>query len=112
MIGAGLLTLSPVVECARAQPSSYLAVRSSASGYFDSTMLFKRGRAKMKKVILCALVLAANGVLVNSVLSQEKVPRYLVTYVRSQNPGPIRAATAVTVTNQSSESCAVQVEWF
>ena len=66
----------------------------------------------MKKVILCALVLAANGVLVNSVLSQEKVPRYLVTYVRSQNPGPIRAATAVTVTNQSSESCAVQVEWF
>jgi len=67
----------------------------------------------MKKVILCALVLVANGVLVNSVLALEKVvPRYLVTYVRSQNPGPIRAATAVTVTNQSSESCAVQVEWF
>jgi hypothetical protein len=67
----------------------------------------------MKKVILCAVVLAANGVLVNSVLAQEVVvPRYLVTYTRSQNAGPIRAATAVTVTNQSSESCAVQVEWF
>src|SRR5689334_10066778 len=81
-------------------------------------ILSKTGRAKMKKVILCALVLAANGVLVNSVLSQEPVtlvshlPRYLVTYVRSQNAGPIRAATAVTVTNQSSESCSVQVEWF
>jgi hypothetical protein len=75
-------------------------------------MLSIKRRAKMKKVILCALVLAANGVLVNSVLSQEIVPRYLVTYVRSQIAGPIRAATAVTVTNQSSESCAVEVEWF
>lgn len=67
----------------------------------------------MKKVILCALVLAVNGVLVNSVLAQERVvPRYLVTYTRSFAAGPIRAATAVTVTNQSSESCSVLVEWF
>jgi len=66
----------------------------------------------MKKVILFALVLAVHGVLLNSVLAQE-VPRYLVTYVRSQNVGPIWSATAVTVTNQSSkESCIVQVEWF
>jgi hypothetical protein len=65
----------------------------------------------MKKVILFALVLAVHGVLLNSVLAQE-IPRYLVTYVRSQNVGPIRSATAVTVTNQSSESCTVQVEWF
>jgi hypothetical protein len=65
----------------------------------------------MKRVILFALVLAVHGVLLNSVLAQE-IPRYLVTYVRSQNVGPIRSATAVTVTNQSSESCTVQVEWF
>jgi len=77
-------------------------------------MLPKRGRAKMKKVILCALVLAVNGVLVNSVLAQE-VDRYLVTYVRSQigaSDQPIRSATAVTVVNQSSITCLVRVEWF
>jgi hypothetical protein len=65
----------------------------------------------MKKVILCALVLAVNGVLVNSVLAQE-VDRYLVTYVRSQSNTPIRSATAVTVVNQSSTTCRVRVEWF
>ena len=64
----------------------------------------------MKKVIIVTLVLGVCGVLHNSVLAQEA--RYLVTYVRSQNAGPIRSATAVTVTNQSSQSCEVQVEWF
>jgi hypothetical protein len=70
----------------------------------------------MKKVILCALVLAVSGVLVNSVLAQQ-VPRYLVTYARSQNVGPIRSATVMTVTLQStsqstSQTCTVKVEWF
>src|ERR1700687_4225646 len=111
MIGAGLLTLSPVVETARTQFTSVSGNARAHPGTSINHVIRKR-RAKMKKVILCALVLAANGVLVNSVLSQEIVPRYLVTYVRFQNPGPIRAATAVTVTNQSNESCAVQVEWF
>jgi hypothetical protein len=66
----------------------------------------------MKKGILFALVLTVCGVLHNSVLAQQS-PRYLVTYARSQNVGPIRSATVVTVTNQStSELCRVQVEWF
>jgi hypothetical protein len=65
----------------------------------------------MKKVILCALVLAVNGVLVNSVLAQE-VPRYLVTYWRSLTNLNIRSGTVVTVVNQSlSATCNVQVEW-
>ena len=65
----------------------------------------------MKKVMLVTLVLAFYGVLHNSVLAQVE-PRYLVTYARSQNAGPIWSATAVTVTNQSSLVCRVQVEWF
>jgi hypothetical protein len=70
----------------------------------------------MKKVILCALVLAVHGVLLNSALAQQ-VPRYLVTYARSQNVGPIRSATVVTVTNNqptqsTSQLCTVKVEWF
>jgi hypothetical protein len=64
----------------------------------------------MKKVILCALVLAVSGVLVNSALAQE-TPRYLVTYVISSTSGT-RSATVVTVVSQSSVSCDVQVEWF
>ena len=65
----------------------------------------------MKKVILCALVLAVSGVLVNSVLAQK--PRYVVTYIRSQTGEGIQSATAVTVINQSdNSSCEVQVEWF
>jgi hypothetical protein len=94
-------------------------------------MLSKR-RSKMKKVILFALVLAVSGVLLNSVLAQEYpypdessdtdvaiapeyyegVPRYLVTYARSQTGGGIRSATVVTVTNPSSAACSVQVEFF
>jgi hypothetical protein len=68
----------------------------------------------VKKVVLVALVLVVCGVLYDSVLAQEK-PRYLVTYVRSlalQNPLIQRSATVVTVVNQSSLSCDVQVEWF
>ena len=66
----------------------------------------------MKKVILFALVLGVCGVLHNSALAQQEVPRYLVTYVKSQGNQP-RSATAVTVINQSSEEiCNVQVEWF
>jgi hypothetical protein len=77
-------------------------------------MLSKRRRAKMKKVILFALVLAVNGVLVNSVLAQDQIDRYLVTYVQSigGNTIGIRSLTAVTVVNQSSLSCPVQVTFF
>src|SRR5438105_3545271 len=73
-------------------------------------MLSKRRRSKMKKVILFALVLAVCGLLHNSVLAQEE--RYLVTYVRSSTLTANRSATAVTVINQSSRSCNVQVAWF
>lgn len=80
-----------------------------------TAMLSKRGRAKMKKVILCALVLAVNGVLVNSVLAQE-VPRYLVPFVKSSPQSSqltgVRSGTMVTVVNQSSVSCDVEVQWF
>jgi hypothetical protein len=65
----------------------------------------------MKKVILCALVLAVSGVLVNSVLAQED-ERYVVTYVRSSTTTTLRSATVVTVVNQSSRACNVRVEWF
>jgi hypothetical protein len=77
-------------------------------------MLSKRGRAKMKKVILCAIVLAVHGVLLNSVLAQDQVDRYLVTYVQSigGDTKGIRSLTAVTVVNQSSLSCPVQVTFF
>ena len=64
----------------------------------------------MKKVILCALVLAVHGVLLNSVLAQED--RYLVTYVRSSTLTATRSATVVTVINQSNSPCNVHVEWF
>src|SRR5262249_38288062 len=43
---------------------------------------------------------------------QAGVDRYLVTYMNSQTGNAIRSATVVTVTNQSSRSCAVQIEWF
>jgi hypothetical protein len=65
----------------------------------------------MKKVILCALVLAVHGVLLNSVLAQE-TPRYVVTYIKSQTGEEIRSATVVTVVNQSSTVCNVEVAWF
>jgi hypothetical protein len=39
-------------------------------------------------------------------------PRYLVTYMNSQNRGRNRSATVVTVTNQSSSSCRVAVSYF
>jgi hypothetical protein len=65
----------------------------------------------MKKVILCAFVLAVHGVLLNSVLAQE-MQRYVVTYIRSQTGEGIRSATAVTVVNQSNSTCTVEVEWF
>ena len=89
----------------------------------------------MPKVILFVLVVAVCGVFHNSVLAQEDPgdnsharvaiypedyegrPRYLVTYIRSTrevipaNP-QILSATAITVVNQSSRTCDVQVEWF
>ena len=67
----------------------------------------------MKKVILCALILAVHGVLLNSVLAQDQLKqRYVVTYTRSQTGEEIRSATAVTVVNQSSAGCIVEVAWF
>jgi hypothetical protein len=67
----------------------------------------------MKKVILFALALAVCGVFHNSVLAQENSDRYLVTYVRSSaTSAAIRSATVITVINQSSSDCNVQVEWF
>jgi len=72
----------------------------------------------MKKVILCALVLAVCEVLLNSVLAQENpnefegVPRYVVTYISSQTGKGIRSATVVTVINQSQSDCGVQVAWY
>jgi hypothetical protein len=45
-------------------------------------------------------------------LYEEGVHRYLVTYMNSQATTAIRSATVVTVTNQSSRSCVVQIEWF
>jgi hypothetical protein len=41
-----------------------------------------------------------------------QVPRYLVTYMRSQTGTPIRSATIVTVTNQAIAPNLVTVSWF
>jgi hypothetical protein len=76
-------------------------------------MLSKRRRSKMKKIILVTLVLGVCGVLHNSVLAQEQLDsRYLITYWRSLTNLAIRSGTVVTVVNQSSDICNVQVEWF
>lgn len=40
------------------------------------------------------------------------VNRYLVTYTHSQTTTALRSATVVAVTNQSSRSCQVKIEWF
>jgi hypothetical protein len=82
----------------------------------------------MKKIRLLALVLAVCVALITPVLAQEApdgssgpvssndypggVNRYLVTYMHSQTRTAIRSATVVTVTNQSSRSCQVKIEWF
>jgi len=69
----------------------------------------------MTKVVLLALVLAVFGMLHNSVLAQEEIPRYRVTYVKSQTTGAAsetRSATVITVVNQHSSSCTARVEWF
>jgi hypothetical protein len=82
----------------------------------------------MKKVILCMLALAICGA--SSIALAQKaddgdsgarastppasqllVARYLVTYLKSHTDPP-RSATVVTVINQSSASCSVQVDWF
>jgi hypothetical protein len=65
----------------------------------------------MKKVILFALVLVVCGALLTPALAQE-TPRYVVTYIRSQTGEGIRSATVVTVVNQSSTGCVVEVAWF
>jgi predicted outer membrane repeat protein len=68
----------------------------------------------MNKVALFTLVLAACGMLDNTVLAQEQ-PRYRVTFIKNQTAGAgaaILSATVVTVVNQSSTSCGVRVEWF
>jgi hypothetical protein len=90
----------------------YLAAFSQQSTVADEPMLSRRRRSKMKKVMLVTLVLAVCGVLHNSVLAQETDRRYLVTYVSSSTNVEIRSATVVTVVNQSSSTCNVQVEWF
>ena len=66
----------------------------------------------MKKVFLFALGIAVCGVLYNSVLAQDVQGRYRVTYWRSRTGGDVRAATVVTVVNQSNEVCNAQVEWL
>ena len=43
--------------------------------------------------------------------SEPVVERYLVTYLKSRTDAP-RSATVVTVTNQSTESCEVKIDWF
>jgi hypothetical protein len=40
------------------------------------------------------------------------VPRYLVTYMKSETAGRIRSATVVTVTNQSDKTNLVSVSYF
>jgi hypothetical protein len=81
----------------------------------DEPMLSKRRRSKMKKVMLVTLVLAVCGVFHSSVLAQE-TERYLVPFVKSSPQSSqltgVRSATMVTVVNQSSVSCDVQVQWF
>jgi hypothetical protein len=83
----------------------------------------------MKKVTLFALFLTVCGVLYKSVLAQENLgdnsdvdvtiaedyegaPRFLVTHVRSRTGTGLDSATAVTVVNQSSQACSVQVAWL
>jgi len=67
----------------------------------------------MKKVFLFVLMLMVCGVLENSVQAQMK-DRYRVTYIRSRVPAAAtaRVATVVTVVNQSSARCEVQVEFL
>jgi len=90
----------------------YLVAFSQQSTSADEPMSSKRRWSKMKKVILFALVLAVHGVLLNSVLAQQPAQRYVVTYISSQTGKGIRSATAVTVLNQSRDTCEVQVAWF
>src|SRR5262245_2122731 len=68
----------------------------------------------MKKVILCAIILAVHGVLLNSVLAQDMERRYLVTYWSYRTNGNTQSATVVTVVNQtqSGRTCNVHVGWF
>jgi hypothetical protein len=40
------------------------------------------------------------------------VDRYLVTFIKSRTTDPIRTATVVSVTNQTSRTCHVSIEWF
>lgn len=40
------------------------------------------------------------------------VPRYLVTFMRSETGGPVRSATIVSVTNQAQVPNLVTVAWF
>jgi hypothetical protein len=47
-----------------------------------------------------------------SVAGVPSVPRYLVTYMNSQTGGPVRSATVVSVTNQSSKINRVFVSYF
>ena len=84
------------------------------------------------KSIVCALFLVVGGLSFNSAWAQRLdgsagtnalsggtnpvKARYLVTYFRSQahpadSPGT-RSVTAISVTNQSSRSCDVKIEWF
>jgi hypothetical protein len=40
------------------------------------------------------------------------IPRYLVTYMKSQTPGKLRSATVVSIANQSTRPNVVAVSWF
>ena len=40
------------------------------------------------------------------------VARYLVTFIKSRTTDTIRTATAVSVTNQTGQTCQVAIDWF
>lgn len=40
------------------------------------------------------------------------VARYLVTFIKSRTTDPLRTSTVVSVTNQTSRTCDVSVDWF
>lgn len=40
------------------------------------------------------------------------IPRYLVTFMKSETGGPVRSATIVTITNQAPRPNLVTVTWF
>jgi hypothetical protein len=73
-----------------------MSVTPTIKGYF------------MRRVLVIACILALSGI----AFAQEQ-RRYLVPFVQClRTGGPIHSATVITVVNQSSQPCTVQVEWF